>query len=286
MSRIPNGLKVEDFSEKKIKDHASSVRRKIITMLNKAKSGHPGGSLSAADMLSTLYFGGALTYDPTDPLHPARDRFILSKGHAAPVLYAVLNEIGFIPDEALLTLRKVGSSLQGHPDMRKCAGIEVSTGSLGQGLSIACGMAFGLALDKDYPDDARQIFVMTGDGELQEGQNWEAIMLAGCRKIPNLVAIVDHNGLQIDGFVEDVLSLGDLQQKFEAFGWKTLSIDGHDIMQIQEALLEAKAYAEGPVAIIAKTIKGKGVTFMENQVGWHGKAPNDEETLHALEELK
>lgn len=289
MSRIVDAPRVEDFDERQISRTACKVRKHIIEMLAAAKSGHPGGSLSATDILSTLYFGGALEYDPKDPKNPARDRFILSKGHAAPVLYSVLMEVGYVPEEWLTTLRKLGSKLQGHPDMKKCPGVEASTGSLGQGLSIATGMALGLQLDDKAAGlalkDARHVFVLTGDGELQEGQNWEALMFAAHRKVNNLVAMVDWNNLQIDGHVDDILSLGDLKAKFEAFGWKVYTCDGHNIPAIQAALLEAKAYDKGPAVIIFKTIKGKGVSFMEDVCGWHGKAPSLEQRDEALGEL-
>lgn len=286
MSRIAGAPKAEDFDLAEIQKRAHCMRKHILRMVHAAKSGHPGGSLSAADIMACLYFGGALSYDPEDPQNPDRDRFVLSKGHAAPVLYAALHEVGYIPDEWLDTLRHLNSKLQGHPDMLKCPGVEASTGSLGQGLSIASGIALGLAQeDRQSGKELRHVFVMTGDGELQEGQNWEALMYAAYKKINNLVAIVDHNRLQIDGFLDDVLSLGDLNAKFEAFGWKTFVINGHDINAIQEALLAAKAYEEGPVVILCNTIKGKGISYMEDQAGWHGKAPNDDEYKTALSEL-
>lgn len=289
MSRISGTPQVAEFDAARLAEVAVRVRTNIIRMLTAAGSGHPGGSLSATDILTTLYFGGALEYDPADPNNPQRDRFVLSKGHAAPVLYAVLAEVGYIPQEWLQTLRKFGSHLQGHPDMRKCPGVEASTGSLGQGLSIATGMALGLKMEDKAAGvsagQGRHVFVMTGDGELQEGQNWEALMFAAHQKADNLLAIVDWNNLQIDGHVEDVLSLGDLVGKFEAFGWKVFTCNGHDIAAVQEGLLAAKAYADGPAALICKTVKGKGVSFMEDQCGWHGKAPNAEQCEAALAEL-
>lgn len=289
MNRIAQAPQVDAFDEQALIHRAQQVRCNIIRMLTQAKSGHPGGSLSSTDILTTLYFGGALHYDPQDPKNPERDRFLLSKGHAAPVLYAVLAEVGYVESAWLDTLRKLHSHLQGHPDMNKCPGVEASTGSLGQGLSIASGMALGLAhADKERGltgSDARQIFVLTGDGELQEGQNWEALMFAAHNKISNLVALVDSNNLQIDGHVTDVVSLGDLKAKFESFGWKTFTADGHSFTEIQEVLLKAREYADGPCCIIFKTIKGKGISFMENQCGWHGKAPSAEQCDEALKEL-
>ncbi len=271
---------------------AAQMRRDIVTMLEKAGSGHPGGSLSATDIIATLYFGGVLRHDPSDPQMPGRDRFILSKGHAAPALYAALAQDGYFPREWLDTLRKLGSHLQGHPDMRKCPGVEVSTGSLGQGLAVGSGMALGMHRDWARGDSASpagrepQVFVMMGDGELQEGEVWEAAMFAASRRLPNLVAIVDNNTLQIDGHLDDVVSLGDICAKFSAFGWFTIDLaDGNDVVEANEALTRAVAYDAGPVAIVAHTIKGKGVSFMENQVGWHGKAPSAEQLAQALADI-
>lgn len=262
---------------------AQNVRMHIIRMLCEAKSGHPGGSLSSSDIVTALYFGGVMKHDPQNPQAPERDRFILSKGHAAPVLYAALAEAGYFPLDWLNSLRKLGSHLQGHPDMNKCPGVEVSTGSLGQGLSIGCGLALGLK--HKYSEQAPQVFVLTGDGELQEGQNWEALMYAAHMKLNNLVAIVDYNGLQIDGEVEKVNSLSHLKEKFTSFGWHAIELDGHKFSEILIAFHEAKAYQDGPVALICRTVKGKGVSFMENQCGWHGKAPSVEQADQAIDEL-
>ncbi|MEE8717605.1 MAG: transketolase [Coriobacteriales bacterium] len=280
------------FDADRVRAAAAQMRRDIVTMLEKAGSGHPGGSLSATDIIATLYFGGVLRHDPSDPQMPGRDRFILSKGHAAPALYAALAQDGYFPREWLDTLRKLGSHLQGHPDMRKCPGVEVSTGSLGQGLAVGSGMALGMHRDWARGDSASpagrepQVFVMMGDGELQEGEVWEAAMFAASRRLPNLVAIVDNNTLQIDGHLDDVVSLGDICAKFSAFGWYTIDLaDGNDVVEANEALTRAVAYDAGPVAIVAHTIKGKGVSFMEDQVGWHGKAPSAEQLAQALADI-
>ena len=269
------------LNQAELTEMARKVRCDIVTMLTAAGSGHPGGSLSAADIMCALYFGGSLEHDPANPKWEGRDRFILSKGHAAPVLYAVLAESGYFPVDELTSLRKLGSRLQGHPDCKKLPGVEVSTGSLGQGLSIACGYALGL---RDSGSTST-IFTLLGDGEIQEGQVWEAAMFAAHHKLGNLVAILDYNGLQIDGRNADVMDLGDVPAKFTAFGWKVIEADGHDIEALLAALAEAKAYADGPVIIVAHTIKGKGVSFMENEAGWHGKAPNAEQCEQALSEL-
>ena len=252
-------------------------------MLHAAGSGHPGGSLSCTDILSSLYFGGVMHHDPKNPSDNSRDRFILAKGHAAPALYAVLAEAGYFPHEELMTLRKLGTRLQGHPDCNLLEGVEVSTGSLGQGLSISAGLAAGLRLENN---NAR-VFTVMGDGECQEGQVWEAAQFAAHQKLGNLIAIVDANGLQIDGKVEDVCSSGSLNDKFAAFGWEVYEANGHDIDELIKLFMELKtSSSDAPKVVIAHTIKGKGVSFMENQVGWHGKAPNDEETKTALEELR
>lgn len=259
-------------------------------MLTAAGSGHPGGSLSAADILATIYFGDILRYRPDQPDWPGRDRFILSKGHAAPVLYATLARAGYFPLDELATLRQLGSRLQGHPDMRKLPGVEVSTGSLGQGLSISSGFALGLAeawREAECPAPGPQrVFTLLGDGELDEGQVWEAAMFAAARHLDNLVAIVDNNGLQIDGHLEEVLDLGDISAKFEAFGWQVFSCDGNDVGQVHAALLEAIATTAKPAVVLAHTIKGKGVSFMEDQCGWHGKAPSQEQCAKACQELE
>ncbi|HIS40039.1 MAG TPA: transketolase [Candidatus Aphodovivens avistercoris] len=265
-----------------LKQKANDIRIDIVKMVAEAGSGHPGGSLSSADILAALYFGGVLEHDPENPQDPARDRFVLSKGHAAPVLYAALAEAGYFPADELLTLRKLGSRLQGHPDCRKLPGVEVSTGSLGQGLSIAAGMACGLKRQ----ESASTVFALLGDGECQEGQVWEAAMFAAHRGLDNLVAIVDHNHLQIDGSIEDVCSPESLTAKFEAFGWTVLACEGNEMEAVLSALSEAKALRSGaPKVVVADTTKGKGVSFMEGQAGWHGKAPSAEQASQALEEL-
>lgn len=265
---------------------ANQMRHDIIAMLAEAGTGHPGGSLSATDMMATLFFSGVLGWDPQDPESADRDRFVLSKGHIAPAYYAILSQMGYIPAEELLTLRKLGSRLQGHPDSNLCPGVEVCTGSLGQGLSIASGMALGLARAAAGAQGAAQrVFAITGDGELQEGQNWEAVMFAGHRKLSNLVVMVDYNNLQIDGHVSDVLDVAPLRQKFEAFGWKVIECCGHDIAAVRAALADAVTYEGGPVAIIGSTVKGKGVSFMEDQASWHGNAPSAEQAEQALQEI-
>ena len=261
---------------------ANDIRKDIVRMIAEAGSGHPGGSLSSADVMCALYFGGILRHDPQNPADDARDRFILSKGHAAPALYATLAEAGYFPTEELLPLRKLGSRLQGHPDSKKLPGVEVSTGSLGQGLSVACGLACGLRL---AGSDA-SVFCLLGDGECQEGQVWEAAMFAAHQQADNLVAIVDHNHLQIDGRIEDVCSPESLAEKFAAFGWEVMTCDGNDMAQVLDVLAQAKAAKSGkPTAIIAETTKGKGVSFMEGKAGWHGKAPKPEELEIALSDL-
>ena len=263
---------------------ARRMRVNIIKMLAEAGSGHPGGSLSATDIVAALYFGGCMEYDENDPASPQRDRFILCKGHAAPVLYAVLAELGYIPQDELLTLRKFHSRLQGHPDSKKLPGVEVSTGSLGQGLSIAAGLALGLKLDAGE-DAPKQVFALLGDGEIEEGQVWEAAMFAAHYQLGNLVAIVDNNNLQIDGDVRDVAGLDNIAAKFQAFGWQTMEVDGHAVPAVVTALQAARAITDRPVCLVAKTVKGKGVSFMEGQAGWHGKAPNAEQAAQALAEL-
>ncbi|MDK2801162.1 MAG: transketolase [Clostridiales bacterium] len=265
---------------KYLEEQARLIRIDILDMIYKAKSGHPGGSLSAADIVTTLYFN-ELRVDPANPKWPDRDRFVLSKGHACPVMYAALAERGFLPKEVLSTLRQLGSILQGHPDMKKVPGVEMSTGTLGQGLSVGVGMALGGKLDKKE----FRVYVLLGDGETQEGQVWEAAMSASKYKLDNLTAIVDYNRLQVDGFVDDVMPLEPLVLKWEAFGWHVLEIDGHNIAEILKALSEAKNVKHKPTCIIAHTIKGKGVSFMENKPEWHGKAPNEEQYKQALIEL-
>ncbi|HIW76178.1 MULTISPECIES: transketolase [Gordonibacter] len=261
---------------------ANEMRVDIVRMIAEAGSGHPGGSLSCTDILCALYFGGVMEHDPANPTWEGRDRFILAKGHAAPALYAVLAQAGYFPREELLTLRKLGSRLQGHPDSNQLPGVEVSTGSLGQGLSIAAGAAAGLKLE----GAPQAVFTLLGDGECQEGQVWEAAMFAAHRGLDNLVAIVDRNGLQIDGRTSDVCDPGDVAAKFTAFGWDAREVDGHDIPALVEALSAAKADRTGtPHVLVARTIKGKGVPFMEDQAGWHGKAPNAEQLEEALAAL-
>ena len=265
----------------RLNELANDLRIDIIRMVGEAGSGHPGGSLSCADIMTALYFGGILEHNPEDPRGP-RDRFILAKGHAAPALYAALAEAGYFPKEELLTLRKLGSRLQGHPDRMTVPGVEMSTGSLGQGLSIAAGLAAGLRLN----GDDHSVFTLLGDGECQEGKVWEAAMFAAHNKLDNLVAIVDRNCLQIDGNTEDVCDPGDLAQKFAAFGWNVIDVDGHDMQAVIDVLGSAKADRGGkPHAVIAHTVKGKGVSFMENNVSWHGKAPKGDELTTALKDL-
>ena len=260
---------------------ANEVRKGIMTAVHSAKSGHPGGSLSAADIFTYLYFE-EMNIDPQNPKKADRDRFVLSKGHTAPGLYSALAHRGYFPVEDLVTLRHVGSYLQGHPDMKQVPGVDMSSGSLGQGISAAVGMAISAKLSKeDY-----RVYTLLGDGEIQEGQVWEASMLAGFRKLDNLVVIVDNNNLQIDGAVDEVNSPYPMDKKFEAFNFHVITIDGNDFDQIEAAFKEARATKGMPTAIIAKTIKGKGVSFMENQVGWHGVAPNDEQYADAMEELE
>ena len=260
---------------------ANEVRKGIVTAVHSAKSGHPGGSLSAADIYTYLYFE-EMNIDPKDPKKADRDRFLLSKGHTAPGYYSTLAHRGFFPVEDLTTLRKVGSYLQGHPDMKHIPGVDMSSGSLGQGISAAVGMAISAKLSND---DYR-VYTLLGDGEIQEGQVWEASMLAGHRKLDNLVVIVDNNNLQIDGKITDVNSPYPIDKKFEAFNFHVINIDGNDFEQIEAAFKEARKTKGMPTAIIAKTIKGKGVSFMEDQAGWHGKAPNDEQYAQAMEELE
>ena len=265
-----------------LEEMAGRIRIDIIRQIHAAGSGHPGGSLSAADILTYLYFA-EMDVDPQDPDKKNRDRFVLSKGHAAPALYAVLAEKGFFPVETLLTLRKIDSILQGHPDKKKIPGVDMSTGSLGQGISAAVGMALADKIDgKD-----QRVYALLGDGELQEGQVWEASMFAGARKLDNLVVIVDNNGLQIDGKIEDVNSPYPIDKKFDAFNFHVINVaDGNDFDQLEAAFKEARETKGMPTAIIMKTVKGKGVSFMEGQVGWHGKAPNDEQYAIAMEELE
>ncbi len=274
-------LKKEELCELRLS--SSKTRQNILKMVHNAKSGHPGGSLSGADILNVLYkkcLNIPQMWDKS-PDFDSRDRFILSKGHASPLLYSVLAQNGLFPEEELMTFRKFGSRLQGHPSKSCLPGIETSTGSLGQGLSIGCGIALGLKLD----NNSATVVVYTGDGELQEGSCWEAFMQAGARQLDNLIAIIDRNRLQIDGNTEDVMKLDSLNDKIRAFDWNTIEINGHDYNQIYDAYMQAKKSTK-PCAVIANTIKGKGVSFMENQAGWHGKAPNDEQLAQALKELE
>ena len=264
-----------------LKQKANEVRKGIVTAVHAAKSGHPGGSLSAADILTYLYLE-EMNIDPAQPKKADRDRFVLSKGHNAPGLYAVLAERGYFSKKDLLTLRHIGSYLQGHPDMKHINGVDMSSGSLGQGISAAAGMAVSAKIS----GDSYHVYTLLGDGEIQEGQVWEAAMFAGHRKLDNLTVIVDNNNLQIDGSIEDVCSPYPIDKKFEAFNFHVICVeDGNDMEQLKKAFDEAKTVKGKPVAIIARTLKGKGVSFMENKASWHGKAPNDEEFSQAMKEL-
>ncbi len=270
-----------DLSTKKeLSVIAANVRKGIIEGTFNAKSGHPGGSLSITEVLTYLYFK-EMNINPKMPCMDERDRFVLSKGHSAPALYAVMAHRGFFPVEELKTLRKIGSKLQGHPSMRYLEGVDISTGSLGQGISAACGMALGSKLK----GDTFRVYCVLGDGEIEEGQVWEAAMYASSKKLDNLVAVVDNNNLQIDGTVEEVNSPYPIPEKFSAFGWNVIEIDGHNFDEIENAFKKARETKGKPTAIIAKTVKGKGVSFMENQVSWHGSAPNKEQYDIAIAEL-
>ena len=261
---------------------ANEVRKSIVKSVHSAKAGHPGGSLSAADVFTYLYFE-EMNIDPQDPKKADRDRFVLSKGHTAPGLYSALAHRGYFPVEDLLTLRKLGSYLQGHPDMKHIPGVDMSSGSLGQGISAAVGMALSAKLS----GESYRVYTLLGDGEIQEGQVWEAAMFAGHRNLDNLVVIVDNNGLQIDGKIEDVCSPYPIDKKFEAFNFHVINVaNGNDMEQLAAAFAEARTVKGMPVAIVMKTTKGKGVSFMENNAGWHGKAPNDEELAIALADLE
>ena len=259
---------------------ARDIRKHVVRMVGAASSGHPGGSLSAADIVTVLYFN-EMNIRPDDPEWRDRDRFVLSKGHAAPVLYAALAEAGYFPVDELITLRRIDSHLQGHPSIRSTPGVEMSTGSLGQGLSAACGMAIAAKLD----GATWRVYALMGDGELEEGQIWEAVMTAAHRRLDNLTAFVDSNRLQIDGPVAEIKSMERIGERFAAFGWHVLEIDGHDIGAIMAALAEAKRIKGRPTVVVAHTVKGKGVSFMENQVGWHGTAPKPDQVRAALAEL-
>ena len=271
----------ETHSSEDLQAIAKQVRREIIEMIGAAKSGHPGGSLSATDIVVTLYFD-VMRHDPKNPRWPDRDRFILSKGHAAPVLYAVLAEAGYAPVDQLNTLRKLGSIYQGHPDVRFLPVLEASTGSLGQGVSLALGMGLAARLN----GSSSRTYVMLGDGEIQEGQIWEGAMFGAFHKVDNICAIVDHNRIQLDGFVKDIMEVEPLADKWRAFGWHTIETDGHDIPALRAAFAEAAATKGKPTAIIAHTVKGKGVSFMENNPKFHGVAPSPEEVTRALQELQ
>ena len=262
---------------------AKELRQEILKSLFACQSGHPGGSLSCVEILMALYYDEMKNLDPKDPKKADRDRLVLSKGHACPTLYAILADLGYFPKEDLVTLRHLGSYLQGHPDMKHIPGVDMSSGSLGQGISAAVGMALSAKLS----NDSYRVYTLLGDGEIQEGQVWEAAMFAGARKLDNLVVIVDNNGLQIDGKVEDVCSPYPIDKKFEAFNFHVINVaDGNDMAQLRAAFDEAKTVKGMPTAIVMKTVKGKGVSFMENQVGWHGKAPNDEEYAQAMADLE
>lgn len=268
------------YSTEELKKIAVNVRRGIIEAVYNAQSGHPGGALSCTDILVDLYFN-EMNIDPKNPRMADRDRFILSKGHASPAIYSTLANRGFFPVEELKSFRKIDSFLQGHPDLNKVPGVDMTSGSLGQGLSVANGMAIAGRLDgKDY-----NVYVVMGDGEIAEGQIWEAAMSSAHYKLNKVIAFVDFNGLQIDGKVTDVMNVTPIKEKFEAFGWNTIEIDGHDFDEIHNAVSKAKGSKDKPTVIIAHTVKGKGVSYMENQAGWHGKAPNDEEYKVAMEEL-
>ena len=272
---------MKDISIGELKDRAQDLRRKALTMIYEAQSGHPGGAFSAAEVVTYLYFK-EMNIDPKNPEWPDRDRFILSKGHACPIQYAALGTLGYFPEEEMHKLRKEGSMLQGHPNMRKCPGIDISTGSLGQGLSVGVGMAVAGKRDgKNY-----RVYVVIGDGELDEGELWEGFMAANAWGLDNLVVILDDNGLQLDGTTDEIIPHLDVVKKMDAFGFETYDIDGNDMEQVVDAFGKINASSSGkPKFIDARTVKGKGVSYMENQLGWHGKAPNAEESDSALQEL-
>lgn len=272
-------MKIKNVEE--LKNIAKEIRRGVIDSVYSANSGHPGGSLSCTDILTVLYFN-QMNIDPSKPDDPARDRFVLSKGHAAPALYSTLANRGYFEKEQLKTLRHLGSKLQGHPDMRKVPGVDMTTGSLGQGLSVANGMALASKLNSN----GLRVYCLLGDGELEEGQVWEAAMTSAQYKLDNLCVIVDNNNLQIDGNIRDVKNSYPIVNKFESFGFYVIEVDGHNIEELINAFQRAKMIKNMPTAIIAKTVKGKGVSFMENQVGWHGKAPSEEQYKQSMEELQ
>ncbi len=271
---------MEKSKIKQLEIMSLKIRRSIIDSIHAAKAGHPGGSMSISDVMTYLYFE-KMNIDPENPKKADRDRFVLSKGHAAPVLYATLAHRGYFPVEELLTLRKTDSRLEGHPDMKNIPGVDMSSGSLGQGISAACGMA----LSAKHFGDSFRVYAILGDGECEEGQVWEAAMFAGNKKLSNLTAFVDFNGLQIDGPISEVNSPAPIDKKFEAFGWNVIVINGHDFNEIEAAVAAAEKETEKPTAVIMNTVKGRGVSFMENQCGWHGKAPNDEQYEEACKEL-
>jgi transketolase len=271
---------LEGIDKRSLAEIARKIRVDTLKMLNRAGSGHTGGSLSAVEILVTLFFSH-MRLSPNDACWPERDRFVLSKGHGAPALYAVLAALGYLRPDDLMTLRQVNSCLQGHPDSKMCTGVECSTGSLGQGLGVALGIALGLRLD-NMPS---RVYALLGDGEMQEGMVWEAAMAAAHYQASNLTAICDNNGLQIDGRVSDVMNVEPLADKWRSFGWNTLQVDGHDFGALQEALAQCRDFKDGPSMIIAKTIKGKGVSIFEDRASYHGVAPNDQELKTALEEL-
>lgn len=273
------GIRMSELE--KLQGHANNMRKNIVKMVAEAKSGHPGGSLSSVEILTAIYFTQMdITKDNLESCD--RDRFVLSKGHASPVLYAVLAEKGFIEESELMTFRKIGTRLQGHPSLHKCPGVDMSTGSLGQGISAAVGMA----LSEKYHGTKHRIYTLLGDGECQEGQVWEAAMAASHYKLDNLLAFIDLNGLQIDGSIEDVMNPLPIDEKFKAFGWHVIVLeDGNDVQQVIHACEKAKSLAGKPTVVVAKTVKGKGVSFMENKAGWHGVAPNAEQCAKALAEL-
>ncbi len=273
---------MKEITVQELKRHAKELRKTALTMIYEAQSGHPGGAFSAAEITAALYYG-EMNIDPKNPRWADRDRYILSKGHACPIQYAALGLLGYFPEEKLHTLRQEGSILQGHPDMKKCPGIDISTGSLGQGLSCGVGMALAAKRDKkDY-----RVFVIVGDGELDEGQIWEAVMAGNAWNLDNLVVIIDNNGLQLDGTTDQVIPHLDLTRKLEAFGYETYEIDGNDMEQVVDTLKKIAASTTGrPKCINAHTVKGKGVSFMENQLGWHGMAPDDAQYALAMEELE
>lgn len=278
-------LSAPQVTELKLK--ANEMRHDIIRMLEASASGHPGGSLSVTDILATLLFSGVMPYNPDDPKDPNRDRLFLSKGHVAPALYVAYKQIGWVADREITTLRKLGSRLQGHPNSVDLPCLEVSSGSLGQGLSISCGCALGLKVDQKRADAAEvpHVWCITGDGELQEGSNWEALMFGAHQCLDNVTLIVDLNNLQIDGHVSDVNSLGDIDAKLRAFGWDVQHVNGHDVQALHDAFVRARAHKGSPSAVVCDTVKGKGVSFMEDKAAWHGTAPNHEQAEQAISEL-